>query len=232
MLHSLHNVLTLLHKYTTTGCQRKWPNPRVWSASPLVWGAFRSTMFWSTKLGHMLPQHWRFPPALGAIFPAFTPLRGVGFIALRLRRLFKWECRQGWRYFWQMSDTCGLRPCAWTHLKMALCQTRSLIWLNPRDTAACDSTCVVDRFSLLHWTLSFPLTNYCLTRFTYFCNLNIYVFLSIFLCFPCLSFASITTPYRSAEIATAWKKLWRQHILCVEIHDRIVIYKLVTISHK
>ena len=33
-------------------------------------------------------------------------------------------------------------------------------------TITCDTTCVVDGWSLPHWTLSFLLTNYCLTRFT------------------------------------------------------------------
>ena len=54
--------------------QRSWPNPRVWSASPVVWGALRSAVFCSAWLGQVLPQHWRFPPASGSNPPGFYPL--------------------------------------------------------------------------------------------------------------------------------------------------------------
>ena len=37
---------------------------------------------------------------------------------------------------------------------------------NQHDTITCDTICIVDGYSLPHWTLSFLSTNYCLTRFT------------------------------------------------------------------
>ena len=65
---------------------------------------------------------------------------------------------------------------------------------NPCDTVTCDTACIVDRLSLPDWTLNFLLTtvspNSLVSCFYY---LNVHVFLSTFLCSPCLSFAGITT---------------------------------------
>ena len=94
------------------------PNPRVWSVSPVGCGAFWSAVFWSLRLGRVLLQHWRFPPASGAVPQAFTPLwGGVGFVAWCLMRPYLGKCRRDRRYFWQCQTRMGngstlKRPCA------------------------------------------------------------------------------------------------------------------------
>ena len=54
---------------------------------------------------------------------AFTSFGRVGFIARRLRRPQKGECRRGRGHFWKLPDACGLRPCTRIHHKKALCHT-------------------------------------------------------------------------------------------------------------
>ena len=118
---------------------------------------------------------------------ALTLFGRVKLITWRLSCPSLGEWRRSPRYFWQIPGTCA-RP----YLKKALCLTCSFggarnkyHWPYPRDTITCDTTCVEDRQSLPHWTLSFLLTNYCLTKFTcilfllleYICfSINIFVF--------------------------------------------------------
>ena len=81
LLYSLHNGRALLHKYTSTESRGTWPNPRVWSASPVVWGVLQSAVFWSARLGRVLPQHWRFPPASwGRPHKLLPPYEGLGLL--------------------------------------------------------------------------------------------------------------------------------------------------------
>ena len=124
MLYSLHNGIALLHKYTSTDRQGVGQTPvsrsnsRVWCASPVVWGAFRSAVFWSARLGRMLPQHWRFPPASGAVPQAFTPLWG-GYCLAREVPLLRGMPTEP-RVFLIMPDASRLRPYDRTHLKNGL----------------------------------------------------------------------------------------------------------------
>ena len=60
----------------------------------------------------------------GLSLQALTLIAGVGFKALRLRFPFLGECCRGQRHFLGMPGASGLRPCAWTHIKKALCHTR------------------------------------------------------------------------------------------------------------
>ena len=83
------------------------PNPRFWYTSPVVWGALRSAVFSSARLGRVLPQHWRFPPAsVGPSPQAFTLIWGAGYF---------WQCRM------RVGDGLVTIPT----IKTALCQTRS-----------------------------------------------------------------------------------------------------------
>ena len=125
MLYSLHKGLTLLHKYTSTERQRSWWNLFVWSASPVVWGALRSAVFWSAQLGRVLPQHWRFPPASGGHPPGFYPL--IGGWVYCLAPLIR-EQSTGIKVFLAMPDACGLRPCDRNHLKNGLVPNSLVRW--------------------------------------------------------------------------------------------------------
>ena len=63
----------------------------------------------------------------GAISPGLYPLRGVGFIAWRLRAPQKGECRRGRRYFWPCRTRVGFGPATGPTLKTALCHIRVLV---------------------------------------------------------------------------------------------------------
>ena len=152
LLHSLYNGLAHLHQYTSTENQRGWPNPRVWSASPVVWGAPRSAVFWSARLGRFLPQLWRSPPASGS-HPTrlLLPYRELGLLPGAWGTLNKKNADGAEGIFGNAGRVwvTALRPDP--HLKRPCAElARSVGRIrdnrpNPRDTITCDTTCVVDK---------------------------------------------------------------------------------------
>ena len=81
----------------------------------------------------------------------FNPLRWGQVNCLAPEATLFREMLSGPEVFLWMPGACGLRPCTGTHLKKALWHTcpfggaRYIYhWLDPHDTATCDTTCVVD----------------------------------------------------------------------------------------
>ena len=84
-------------------------NPRVWYASPVVWGALRSGVLGSARLVWVLPQHWIFPPASrGHPSWLLPPYLGLGLLPGTWR---------GRRYFWQWGMLVGYGPATEPTLK-------------------------------------------------------------------------------------------------------------------
>ena len=148
LLYSLHNGHDLLHKYTSTERQRGWPNPRVWSASPVVWGKLWSAMFWSARLGRVEPQHWRFPPASGGRPPRLLPpFGGLGLLPGARRNADGAEGIFGnagrvWAAAQRLDPPLKKSLVLYSLVRWGAWQ---ITWPDPRDTATCDTTCVVGR---------------------------------------------------------------------------------------
>ena len=151
VLYSLHNGLAPLHKYKSMERQRSWPDPRVGSASPVVRGAFRSAVFWSVQLGRVLPQHWRFPPASGGRPQVFYLLTWwLGLLSGTWGGPNKRNVDGAEGIFCNAGRVwaSALRPYPpWKRLCAKFARSVGRVidnWLDPRDTATCDTTCVVD----------------------------------------------------------------------------------------
>ena len=143
---------------------------------------FRSSVPWHRR--SLWPQ--------GAVPQALTLFGGVRLISWSLRRPSFGECRRGPWYIGKCWAWVGCGPVPGPTLKRP-CAILVLSVGRKIDTA--DST-LSGRIVATPWTLSFLLTNYCLTRFTCILFLlleYIYVFQATFLCSSCLSFASIAT---------------------------------------
>ena len=76
------------------------------------------------------------------------------------------ECRQGRRYFWILPDVCGLRPCAQSHFKTALCGTCPVVgWRTNKVLAILTNNihplthpCTINPFSLYVMTRVITIT--------------------------------------------------------------------------
>ena len=101
--------------------QRSWPDPRVWSASPVVWGALLSAAFWSAQFGRVLPQHWKLPPASrGPSRRILSPYEGLSLLS------GAWGTPNQRmpiepKLFLAIPDACALRPSDQTHHKTRPC---------------------------------------------------------------------------------------------------------------
>ena len=97
----------------------------------------------------------------------------------------------------------------------------------------CGTICIVDRLSLPNWTLSFLSTTtvYPGSLVSCFCYLNIYVFLSIFLHSPCLSFISITIHCHLPKFSSKYTSdsLKCERYLCLTLCVCVCVYEWVSV---
>ena len=127
LLYSLHNGIALLHKYTSTERQELTKPPCLVCLST-CWGTLRSAVFWSARLGPVLRQHWRFPPASVGRPPGCYLLTG-GFGLLP----GAWDApnkgnTDGAEGIFGNAGRSGLRPCDRIHHKNGLMPNSLVRW--------------------------------------------------------------------------------------------------------
>ena len=110
LLCSLHNRLTLIHKYTSTGASEGADQTPVLGAPLQLLGHTSAGRISVTRIWQCVAYHWWSLWPQGASPLALTLFRGISLIAWRLRNPFSGEYWQGPMYFWKCRARVGSGP--------------------------------------------------------------------------------------------------------------------------